>query len=175
MRLLPDVYQSAARPGSALDALIGVMEVLHAPVEQRLANLDGVFDPRRTQDPFVSMLAGWLGLDPVLEEDAAAAGTDRRSLLSVAPGNLRELVAEAAHLARSRGTLGSLCRFLELATGVSGYALADPPRDTKGRIQPFAARIEAPASAAPLAHSIERIVAREKPAFTTVEIVFRSA
>jgi phage tail-like protein len=173
VRLLPEVYQSAVQKGSVLDGLLAVMEALHAPVEQRLADLDAVFDPRRTDDAFVTMLASWLALDPVLE-NATVAGTERRSRLAIAPGNLRELVAEAAHLARSRGTLTSLCRFLELATGISGYTLADPPLDPQGRVQPFAARIAAPASAAPLARSIERIVAREKPAFTTVEIVYRS-
>jgi phage tail-like protein len=171
-RLLPEIYQAAAQPGTVLDALLGVMEVLHEPVERHLDQLDAVFDPRRADDRFLRMLASWVALDSVLEGPASAA-SERRSRAAIAQGNLRELVAETVNLARSRGTSRSLRRFLELATGLSGFDIQDAPAGPDGRAQPFAARIIAPAEAASIAPLIERIVASEKPAFTTVEIVYQ--
>lgn len=171
-RLLPEIYQVAAQPGSVLDAVLGAMEALHAPVEERLEQLDSVFAPRRTDDRFLPMLASWLGLDAVLEGPSSVTA-ERHSRVAIAPGNLRELVAETAILARSRGTLPSLRRFLELATGLSGFTI-EPTMGPDGHPQPFSARIVAPAEAASIAPLIERIVAREKPAFTTVQIAYRS-
>ena len=38
-RLLPDVFQRAALPGSPLRAFLAAMEELHAPCEELLADL----------------------------------------------------------------------------------------------------------------------------------------
>jgi len=44
-RLLPGVFQRTIHPGSPLLALLEVMELLQAPAEEILENLDGFFDP----------------------------------------------------------------------------------------------------------------------------------
>jgi phage tail-like protein len=172
-RLLPEIYRGALQQdGGVLSAILHVMEALHAPAEARLLALDEVFDPRRAEDAFVVMLAAWLALDPVLQ---APAGIDaeRRGRLAITPGNLRELVSEAAGLAQLRGTPRSLVRFLELATGIAGFDVVDPPPAEDGTAKPFAVRLVAPHAARSLAPLVERIVASEKPAFTEVEIMFR--
>ncbi|WP_431267345.1 phage tail protein [Dankookia sp. P2] len=173
-RLLPEIYRGAAQQGSILDAILHVMEALHAPAEARLATLDAVFDPRRAEDAFVAMLAAWLALDPMLQSQAQA-DPEWRGRLAITPGNLRELVAEAWGLAQARGTPRSLARFLELATGLPGFEVTSPPPGADGTVPPFAARLLAPQAARAMAPLVERIVAFEKPAFTEVQIMFRDA
>jgi len=170
-RLLPEIYQAALQPGSVLDAILQVMEAQHETAEAALAGLDATFDPRRADDAFVVMLATWVALGPLVEPPDMS-GDGRRQRMMIAPANLRELTARAAELARARGTSASLITFLELATGVSGFAIDDDPRDAAGRPLPFAATLRVPAEASSFRDLIETIVAREKPAFTRVEIVF---
>lgn len=174
LRLLPEIYQAAAQPGTVLDALLNAMDALHAPVEDRLRDLDAVFDSRRTAERFLPILAAWVALDSLLEIPAGGAG-ERRSRGAIAPANLRELIAETAELGRNRGTRRSLHRFLELATGTSGWAIEDAPSGPDGRPLPFHVRIVAPAEAQAVAALVERIVASQKPAFTTTEIVYCEA
>jgi phage tail-like protein len=174
VKLLPEVYRSARLPGSVLDAVLATMAAYHRPAEAALAELDANFDPRRAQDAFVVMLAGWVALDPYL----TAHGWERdgrRGRVAIDLGNLRELTTRAAELARLRGTLGSLRAFLELATGLAGFDIEENPPGGDGRPQPFHARIRAPAGGASYRDLIALIVAREKPAFTTVEVTYADA
>jgi phage tail-like protein len=170
-RLLPGIYQDAAVAGSPLDALLGVMSSLHNPVEARLDGLDALFDPRRAPDPFVAMLAQWLGLGVLLEDVPAERG---QRPAGIDPADLRELVVRAADLSRARGTLPSLQRFLELATGLKGIEIAQAV-DADGTPRPFAVTLSLPPEAGRLRSLIERIVDLEKPASTTVEIIERKA
>ncbi|MEK8105511.1 phage tail protein [Micromonospora sp. M12] len=74
-------------------------------------------------------------------------------------------MANAALLARWRGTPYGMRRALELATGVAGFAIDEPTE------QPFHVLVRVPVAAAGQLAVITRIVEAEKPAATTVEIV----
>ncbi len=69
-QLLPGIFQRTVKPGHPLAALLEVMEALHAPSEDVLARLDICFNPRRTRDDFVPLLARWLDLGFLLETPA---------------------------------------------------------------------------------------------------------
>jgi phage tail-like protein len=152
-RLLPEVYQRAVAPGGVLAALLAVMESMHEPDETLLDNVDDLFTAYRAPDRLVSYLAGWLALD---------------GELPVPTGRLRDLVAEGAMLARWRGTPTGLCRFLALATGVEGFTVEEPFD------RPFHIVVRVPPAAAGLLPLVRRVVAREKPAATTAEVVLET-
>lgn len=169
-RLLPEVYQAAIVPGGVLDAALAAMEGQHAPAEAALRDLDACFDPRRATEPFLRMLAAWVGLEALVQAPAAT-GEGR---VMVEEASLRELTARAAELSRLRGTAGALRVLLELATGISGFVVEPAPPDAEGRTQPFAAMVSAPAAARPFAALIDIVVAEHKPAFTTVTVSYSS-
>ncbi|MEV1159618.1 phage tail protein [Micromonospora chokoriensis] len=158
-RLLPAAYQRACVPGSVLWTLLDVMEALHAPDEAILAEVDALFDPYRAPDGLVVGLTRWVAMDHVV----ASPRPDTPLPLPV--GRLRDLVANAALLARWRGTPYGIRQALELATGMSGFAIDEPAE------QPFHVVVRVPAAAAGQLAVITRIVEAEKPASTTVEIV----
>ncbi|AXO34869.1 phage tail protein [Micromonospora sp. B006] len=158
-RLLPAAYQRAAGPGSALGALLDVMEALHAPDEAVLADVDALFGPYRTPDGFVAYLTRWVAMDHVVAAPRADAP------LPLPVGRLRDLVAHGALLARWRGTPYGMRTALELATGVTGFALDEPPE------RPFHLVVRVPPAAADRLALVTRIVEAEKPAAVTVEVV----
>ncbi|WP_406064709.1 phage tail protein [Micromonospora sp. NBC_00860] len=158
-RLLPAAYQRACVPGSVLWALLDVMEGLHAPDEAILAEVDALFDPYRAPDGLVVRLTRWVAMDHVV----ASPRPDTPLPLPV--GRLRDLVANAALLARWRGTPYGLRRALELATGMSGFAIDEPAE------RAFHVVVRVPVAAADQLAVITRIVEAEKPASATVEIV----
>ncbi|SCF13478.1 phage tail protein domain-containing protein [Micromonospora purpureochromogenes] len=158
-RLLPAAYQRAGVPGSVLFALLEVMEALHAPDEAVLADVDALFAPYRAPDGFVGYLTRWVAMDHVL----ASPRPDAPPALPM--GRLRDLVAHGAHLARWRGTPYGMRSALELATGVTGFVL-DEPVD-----RPFHLVVRVPPAAAGSLALIGRIVAAEKPAAVTAEVV----
>jgi phage tail-like protein len=153
-RLLPAVFQSVSADETPLGALLGLMEALHAPTEERLAMLDEILDPARTPEAFVPVLARWVDLDPEL-----AIGT----------GRLRSLVAFGAELAQRRGTARGLVAFLEAATGATGFQVEDAVADALGEVKPFHLRVTAPKALQAHQELIETIVRREKPAYVSVE------
>ena len=55
--LFPAIFQRTLRPATPLYALLEVMEGLHTPSEEALENLDAAFDPHRTPEAFVAVLA----------------------------------------------------------------------------------------------------------------------
>ena len=166
LRYLPENYQLAAvDEHGVMAAVLAVMEGMHAPVDRVLRSIDSYFDPFRAPDPFVLMQASWLGLDryfdwsggtPGVGEARYPAGTDQ----------LRLLIAEFPELVRSRGTNHSLTRFLDIATGVPGFAVSDG----KTSDEAFHILVDVPAAAAPLRDLVERIIAGERPAHATWEI-----
>ncbi|MGW5555650.1 phage tail protein [Micromonospora sp. NPDC003944] len=158
-RLLPAAYQRACVPGSVLWALLDVMEGLHAPDEAVLAEVDALFDPYRAPDALVVRLTRWVAMDHVVASPRPDAP------LPLPVGRLRDLVANAALLARWRGTPYGIRRALELATGMSGFTIDEPAE------QPFHVVVRVPAAAAGQLAVITRIVEAEKPASATVEIV----
>lgn len=164
--LLPYVIARTAQPGSVLDALLAAMAGLHEPSERVLRDLDAYADPRRCPDRFVPMLARWVGLEGVLRPEGS--GRAPVGLADDSP-NLRELVARRSHLSRLRGTARGLIEFLEIATGVDGFAIEEG-RDAEGGAREFHFTLKAPGSAAIHRRLIEHIVELEKPAHVTCDV-----
>jgi len=170
-RILPWVFRQTLTPASPLDAVLAAMEAQHTPSETALAGIDGYFDPRRAPDNFVPFLARWLDLERVLVRPAEhyypAGGTDEP--LQSGVGRLRELVAAAAFLSRWRGTATGILRFLEVATGVSGFTVEEHVPD-----RPFFVRFTMPGEAEPYEATIRRIIELEKPAYVDYEVTVAS-
>ena len=161
--LLPGIFQRTLGPENPLDAMLCAMETLHAPEEQLLAHLDSIFSPHRAPDEFVPFLARWVDLERIF-----APREEGDNLLSTGLGRLRELIRNASYFSKWRGTHEGLRRFLEIATGMSGFVIEEP--DTK----PFHLRITAPKELEVHRPLIERIVDVERPAYATWEIQFSS-
>jgi phage tail-like protein len=152
--LLPVVFRRALEFSPPLAALLGVMQAMHAPSEEALRKFRDVIHPYAAPDRFVPYLASWVGLEPVLDERGGiSSGTPR----------LRELVAASSMLAKWRGTARGLVLFLEIATGIRGFAIDEP--------RPFHFVLTLPAGTAPHRELIERIVSMEKPAYVTAAFV----
>lgn len=175
-QLLPAVFQRTVREGNPLAALLGLMEVLHAPSEAALEQLDATFNPRRTRDEFVPFLAYWVDLDRLFEEEPSGKWqvAFSRHPMTSGMGRLRELVASAAYLSQWRGTKKGLLHFLQIATGLENFEIEEQVVDDKGRVKPFHIRVRAPADSTVHKHLIERIVELEKPAYVTYELKFES-
>ena len=166
LRYLPENYQLAAvDERGVMAAMLAIMEAMHAPVDRVLRSIDAFFDPLRAPAPFVLMQASWLGLDRYFEWSGGAPGLGE-ARYAAGIGQLRLLIAEFPTLVRSRGTHRSLTRFLEVATGVRGFTVADG----RSADEAFHIIVEAPAEAAPLRDLVERIVAGERPAHATWEV-----
>jgi hypothetical protein len=58
---------------------------------------------------------------------------------------------------------------------VAGFRVEDRVTDAGGQARPFHIRVAAPATARAHRGMIEQIIAREKPAYVTHELVFDSA
>ncbi len=170
-RLLPGVLQRTAKPGGPLVALLEVMEELHRPSEGALDQLDEFFNPRRTRDDFVPLLARWLDLAFLLETPGGDKLKTRSSAtISTGLGRLRELVATAAELSKWTGTAKGLRQFLQIATGEDRFEIRENV-DREGRPRPFHLTVVAPASMKPHRDLIERIIMSEKPAYVTSDLV----
>ncbi len=166
--LLPGVFQQGLIDGSPLQAALGLMELMHEPSERILDELDRYFDPRRTTDAFVPYLADWLGLT-WLHEHPDDSETSRARSFPTGISRLGEVVARTRFHTRWRGTRTALLRFLEAATGLSGFEIMDVP-GAEGRPRPYHFRVRLPPEATPHRELIERIVAHEKPAHVTYDI-----
>jgi len=162
--LLPDNYRRAILPGSPLAALLDAMEALHAPSEEVLSGLERFFDCRRTPERFVPYLARWLDHGPLLDRLSDELGPGE---FPSGNGRLRELVALAAYFSRWRGTRRGLVAFLEVGTGLRGFAVEE---HSGGR--PFHLRFTGPAAAEPYRALVEGIIEQEKPAYCTYELAF---
>lgn len=160
--LLPEVYQSAAWPGSPLSATLEVMADLHEPVERVLADFPSVIDPWRTPDRFVPYLARWVGLEGWL---------DTNGELATGIGRLRLVIAAAAQLQQSRGTTAGLRHALVLALGEPDVQVQESVPGPDGRPVPFTVRVTVPSRVWEQRALVERIVAEEKAAHAVVEIV----
>jgi phage tail-like protein len=176
-RLLPQVFQRTLHSGSPLQAILEVIEDLHAPAEDVLARLPEYFNPYWAEERYLTMLAYWVNLDPIFPPRPAAAPEPDWSprASSIPSGRLRELIASAAHLSSWRGTAYGLVRFLEIATGTQGFRLEETVVGKDGLPVPFHVRIVAPESATAQRELIERIVKLEKPAYVTWELVFEGS
>jgi phage tail-like protein len=159
-RLLPASFQRTTTGHGVLDALLTVMQTLHAPSETVLSHVDDLVSAYRAPDVLLPFLVSWVAFDH-LDVGAADGG--------VPAGRLRDLVDTAARLAASRGTAGGLCGLLSTVTGVDGYRV-DEPAD-----HPFHLVVRVPAAAAAHLELIHAVVTAEKPAATTFEAVLDQA
>lgn len=167
-RYLPENYQLAAvNDRGMLWAFLGIMEGMHAPAERVIRSLDAFFDPYRAPAPFVMLQASWLGLDRYFDWSGGSIGAGEASF-ATGIDRLRLLIGEFPELVRSRGTRSALTRFLEVATGVSGFAVEDA--NDLGTAKTFHLIVHVPEAAAPLIDLVDRIVAGERPAHATYEI-----
>ena len=159
--LLPGIFQRTLGPESPMDAMLCAMETLHAPVEEILEQLDSICASHRAPEAFVPFLARWVDLERIF-----APREEADNVISTGLGRLRELIRGAAYLSKWRGTRQGLQRFLEIATGVTGFLIEEPPA------QPFHLRITAPKEVEVHRALIERIVDVERPVYATWEVQF---
>ena len=172
-QLLPGIFQRTARPGSPLAALLETMEAMHEPPERVLAGLEALFHPHRTRDEFVPMLARWLDLAHLLDSPGGDKLPARaETTISTGLGRLRDLVATAAQQAQWTGTARGMKALLQAATGESSFDVLEN-LDADNRPRPFHLTVQAPAALASHRDLIERIIAAEKPAYTTSDLVFK--
>lgn len=173
--LLPRQFQRTLRPGSPLNALLEVMELLHAPAESVLAQLETYFNAYTTPDIFVPYLACWVDLDRFYPFYSAQPEYLQHSAdpISSGTGQLRELIVAAAQLSQWRGTAKGLKLFLEIATGINGFELVENPDAGSSSPRPFHIYITAPPEAKKHIVLIERIVEQEKPAYVSYELKFK--
>jgi phage tail-like protein len=150
-RLLPVSFQRSVTGHGVLDALLAVMQALHEPSETVLSHVDDLVSAYRAPDVLVPFLVSWVAFDHLD--------------LQVPVGRLRELVGNAAALAATRGTAAGLCRLLATVTGVEGYRVDEPAERS------FHLVVRVPPAAAADLELIRRVVAAEKPAATTFEVV----
>jgi phage tail-like protein len=166
LRYLPENYQfAAANQSGVMNAMLQVMDGMHAPVDRVLRSIDCFFDPFRAPDAFVLLQASWLGLDRYFDWSGGTAGVGE-ARYTAGTDQLRLLIAEFPGLVRSRGTHVSLTRFLEAATGVKGFIVEDGA-PTGGA---FHITVHVPPQAAALDDLVRRIIAGERPAHATWEI-----
>jgi phage tail-like protein len=170
-QLLPGIFQRTLHPGGMLAAILELMEAMHAPSEEVLEDVDAFFDPYRAPDAFIPFLASWVDLAWLLT-DSRTLGTITNADLPSGAGRLRELIAAAAYLSQWRGTGKGLLRFLETATGLSGFTIDEQVQGAAGQPRPFHIGVRAPKAAEPYRAMIERIIEVEKPAYVTYELVF---
>ena len=163
--LLPEIYRRSLHPGAPLTAILQAMAALHQPDEIILDRLPDYFAPYSSPEDFLSFLARWVDLDRYLSQEAAPD-------FPPGLGRLRELIAAAAELSRWRGSARGLTRFLELATGLSGFQVEENPPDDAGRPRPFHIRIHAPQQARPYQTLLQQIIQQEKPVYVTWELVY---
>ena len=170
VKLLPEVFQRTWHQGNVLQGYLAAMVGLISPVEKVLDDLNTYFNPRMSEEKFVILLSRWVDMETFLEEGRIHYGaeSDRNKMkeradkkLSTGLGRLRELVAHAIELARMRGTIKGMTRFLEIATGCRGFKIKEQTSS------PFHIEIIAPAASANHHSLINRIIEREKPAYVT--------
>ncbi|MGE3163647.1 MAG: phage tail protein [Planctomycetota bacterium] len=162
-RLLPEVFQRSLGAVNPLGEMLDAMAALVTPVEERLETIETIFDPYRTPDPFVRMLASWVDLE-ALWGGAEGAGPVGIANLT---GRLRELVAAASELAKLRGTWAGLELFLETATACDGFEIQENSPGEDGKPRPFHFVVFAPGAARPFERLVRRIIELEKPAYAT--------
>jgi phage tail-like protein len=156
--LLPAVFQQAVVPGQPISAYLDVMELFHASIEEKLADLDRFFDPRRAPDEFVRFLAAWVDVD-----------------VAVSTGRMRELIAGFVELLSMRGTRQGLILLLERATGLQGFEVRENPPDATGVPRQFHIEVSAPAALQPHRNLLLALIERAKPAYVTSSLAFEPA
>ena len=156
-----------------MQALLSVMALLHAPVEQNLETIDAYFSADRTPDHFVPYLASWVDLDRFfIKSGIMLESKENPEPLPTGQGRLRELIGAASYLSQWRGTARGLKLFLETATGEREFIIDENVRDESGALRTFHFKVTAPAAAKNYRRLIEHIIEQEKPAYVSFELHF---
>lgn len=166
-RLLPEVFRRAALPGSPLAAVLDTIGTLLGPAEEVIGTVDAAFSPYRSPPAMLPYLASWLDLDRYLRPGPEGPA----SLFPAGEGALRNLLARTTTLGGARGTPASLIAMLETACDLRGFQLQEG-LSASGEARSFHVLIRAPPGAAALAELVEQVVACEKPAYVTHEVVY---
>jgi len=167
--LLPEVVRRTCGRGTPLDALLEVMEAMHAAPCEHLDRLELIFDPMTTPERFLPMLAAWVGLAHLVPSGSAGRREPPPAMLET--GRIRALIARASDLAKSRGTAAGLVRFLEIATGVRGFEIREVFGAGYPDARPFHFEVLVPATAVQYHALITLVVEHEKPAYSTAGLV----
>lgn len=170
MGFLPEIYRGGAGEDRLLRAFLAAADDMQSPVERTLDELAGRFDPRRCSDGFVPYLCSWLALDRYLDWPSGRVG-DGQPRFVAGLGRLRETTAQAVRLARWRGTRDGLVRFLEVATGLSGFDVLEGT-DAEGAPRAFHLHVRAPFEARRLADLVRNIFEAERPVHATFTLEF---
>jgi phage tail-like protein len=173
-QFLPEIYRASNIEGGVLNAVLNAMDCLQGPSEDILDDLDRYFDPIRSPDRFVPMLANWVDLARYLDWGGGREGMGQPYFK---PGleRLRLLVALAVKLNAERGTAAMLKQMLAGATGIEGFEIEENPTDNAGALSSFHIRVRAPEAALRYQDLVSRIVENERPAYVTFEIVYVSS
>lgn len=157
--LLPQIMQQTVTAGTPIETILSVMASFVTPLEDWMRSLDALYDAERTEPRFVLFLAQCVNIAWVRD-----AG--------ISLNNLRRLIANSRELSLFRGTAEGLRRFLELATGVTGFEIRDHGRQGNqagSRSRPFHLDVLYPPQAGSQLSVIRRIVDHEKPAYMTFD------
>lgn len=157
---LPQVFTSTALSGTPLAALVGAADGMHGPVSDTLDHLETQLDAFRASEAMVCYLASWVDLGWLT---VPVSGSAARSALPGGSAPLRDLISQSADLAARRGTPGGMVRFLELATGLTGFTVEDAGH--------FHLRVHVPTAATAQHATVTRIVEAIKPAHVTAEVI----
>lgn len=158
LRLFPEVIGRTYGTNTPLAAVLETMATLLDPADRRLKQLDTYFDPYRAPDEMVPYLAAWVDLGWLpIRTDVGGEGLSTE--------RLRALVAEAPHLAATRGTRTGLQRFLAIALNTPHIRVVDTDP-----ANPFHVLIELPKAAEAERRLADLIVRYEKPVHLTHEV-----
>ena len=197
LALLPDVIRRTDEERSPTRALLEVIADALDPVDATLLDIDATFDPQRTPDSFVAMLARWVDLEDVLVEDLfqrppheprssttrphgapptdADPSADQADRTDSDPGGMRRIETLSSGHGQLRQLIAEavdLARWRGTREGLQRFLTS--ATGVEGFVvrepAPFRLVVELPAAALPHRALIEQIVRREKPAFTQHEI-----
>ena len=179
-QLLPEIIRrtlpSTGDPHDPLDdnplnLFVEVMALLHAPSATTLDHLHEFFDVYHAPEPFVTFMASWFDLQALWIDSLYRYNPGRPPAFPAGNGRVRQLLASIRELTQWRGTAYGLTRFLEIATGLTGFVITEGVLDADGEAIPFHIRVELPPAAAPYRALAERIIRTERPAYVTYELV----
>ena len=168
-KLLPAVFQRTVHEGNPLMVLLEVMQEMQEPAENTIRGIDNFFNPYQTTEEFVPFLAFWVDLNRLFVTNEEI---DFQSSLTPKIGFLREVIANAAHLSKLRGTNKGLILFLQTITGEKKFSIFEKVKNEQGQILPFHIKVVVPKELNTQTELIRRIIDSEKPIHLTYEIEF---
>lgn len=167
--MLPAVFQRTANEGNPLTTFLEVMEVMHAPAEDVIEDIDRFFNPYQSPDEMIPFLAFWVDLNRLFVTNEEI---DFKSYVTPKIGHLREAIANAARLSKLRGTKKGLILFLQIITGEENFSIREKVKDENGKTRPFHMKITAPESLREKENLLTKIINSEKPVHLTYELEF---